>query len=168
MCMSMWKPVAFVRWTRVSRCQHLDCCNLFPFLMELDKVSLWIFLRVCPKVLELIMVVVDRLTKYSHFLPLSNPSVEQVFLDQVYKLHGLPSSIITDREGPDIYQFLLEVLIRGGQTAHGYGISPAIWRPNSACSSMHFNILEAHDLTTTKEMGKMDTLGRVVVQYKLP
>jgi hypothetical protein len=72
------------------------------------------------------MVVVDRLTKYSHFLPLSNPSVEQVFLDQVYKLHGLPSSIITDREGPDIYQFLLEVLIRGGQTAHGYGISPAI------------------------------------------
>jgi len=33
---------------------------------------------------------------------------------------------------------------------------------------MHFNILEAHDLTTTKEMGKMDTLGRVVVQYKLP
>ena len=41
MCMSMLKPVAFVR--KVSRCQHLDCCNLFPFLMELGKVSLWIF-----------------------------------------------------------------------------------------------------------------------------
>jgi hypothetical protein len=51
---------------------------------------------------EVIMVVVDRFTKYSHFIPLSHPyraaDVAQSFLDHVYKLHGLPSSLITDRD----------------------------------------------------------------------
>nr|GEX99419.1 retrotransposon-related protein [Tanacetum cinerariifolium] len=39
-------------------------------------------------------VVVDRLSKYAHFMALSHPytssSVAQVFLDTVYKIHGLP------------------------------------------------------------------------------
>lgn len=51
---------------------------------------------------EVIMVVVDRLTKYAHFLPLSHPytalTVAQAFLENVYKHHGLPTSIITDRD----------------------------------------------------------------------
>lgn len=51
---------------------------------------------------EVIMVVVDRFTKYSHFIPLSHPyraaDVAQSFLDHVYKLYGLPSSLITDRD----------------------------------------------------------------------
>jgi len=44
-------------------------------------------------------VVVYRLTKYGHFIPLSHPfsasTVAQVFLDHIYKLHGLPTSRIT-------------------------------------------------------------------------
>ncbi|GJX87225.1 retrotransposon-related protein [Tanacetum coccineum] len=49
-----------------------------------------------------IMVVVDRLTKYRHFMALSHPftvmQVAQVFLDNVYKLHGLPKVIVSDRD----------------------------------------------------------------------
>ncbi|GJZ18529.1 retrotransposable element Tf2 [Tanacetum coccineum] len=49
-----------------------------------------------------IMVVVDRLTKYSHFMTLSHPftaiQVALVFLDNVYKLHGLPKVIVSDRD----------------------------------------------------------------------
>ncbi|KAL0355759.1 UNVERIFIED_CONTAM: Transposon Ty3-G Gag-Pol polyprotein [Sesamum radiatum] len=48
------------------------------------------------------MVVVDRLTKYAHFLALTHPfSAEilaRVFMDQVYKLHRLPVNIVSDRD----------------------------------------------------------------------
>jgi hypothetical protein len=51
---------------------------------------------------SVILVVVDRFTKYSHFFPLKHPysaaSVAQVFLDNIVKLHGIPQSIISDRD----------------------------------------------------------------------
>lgn len=47
-----------------------------------------------------ILVMVDRLTKYGEFIPLKHPysaqEVVEVFLKEVYKLHGLPQSIMTD------------------------------------------------------------------------
>jgi hypothetical protein len=49
-----------------------------------------------------ILVVVDKLTMYGHFLALKHPftalSVAKLFLAHVYKLHGLPQSIISDRD----------------------------------------------------------------------
>ncbi|GAA0164062.1 hypothetical protein LIER_39712 [Lithospermum erythrorhizon] len=49
-----------------------------------------------------ILVVVDRFTKYSHFMALSHPfttlTVAQLFLDHVYRLHGMPTHIISDRD----------------------------------------------------------------------
>lgn len=49
-----------------------------------------------------IPVVVDKFSKYGHFIPLLHPftaaKVARVFLDNIYKLHGLPSNIISDRD----------------------------------------------------------------------
>lgn len=49
-----------------------------------------------------IMVIVDKLSKYAHFLPLSHPftalQVAQLYFDQIYRLHGLPKAIISDRD----------------------------------------------------------------------
>jgi IS30 family transposase len=50
---------------------------------------------------DVILVVVDRLTKYAHFLPLSLPftaqQVSQIFMDNIHKLHGMPKVIVSDR-----------------------------------------------------------------------
>jgi len=47
-------------------------------------------------------VVVDRFSKYAHFIPLSHPfsapQVAQAFFDNIYRLHGLPTHIISDRD----------------------------------------------------------------------
>lgn len=51
---------------------------------------------------SVILVVVDRLTKFAHFIPVKHPysaaSIAQLFMDNVVKLHGLPGSIIIDRD----------------------------------------------------------------------
>jgi len=48
------------------------------------------------------MVVVDKFSKYAHFLPLSHPftalQVVQLYLNHIDKLHGLPTAIISDRD----------------------------------------------------------------------
>jgi transposase InsO family protein len=49
-----------------------------------------------------ILVVVDKFSKYSHFLALAHPftavKVARLFLDQVYRLHGMPFTIVSDRD----------------------------------------------------------------------
>jgi len=51
---------------------------------------------------SVIMVVVDRLSKAAHFVALAHPysalTVAQAFLDNVYKHHGCPTSIVSDRD----------------------------------------------------------------------
>jgi hypothetical protein len=51
---------------------------------------------------EVILVVVDRMTKMAHFIALPHPytaqSVAEAFITNVFKLHGPPASIITDRD----------------------------------------------------------------------
>jgi hypothetical protein len=49
-----------------------------------------------------ILVVVDSFTKYAHFIPLRHPfttaGVAKIFMNNIYKLHGMLLSIISDRD----------------------------------------------------------------------
>ena len=62
---------------------------------------------------SVIMVVVDFLSKYVHFCALQHPFttsiVAQIFMDQVFKLHGMPHSIVSDRDPNFTSNFLQEL-----------------------------------------------------------
>lgn len=49
-----------------------------------------------------IMVIMDHLCKYAHFFPLAHPykaiNVAQLFIDNIFKLHDMPSTIINDHD----------------------------------------------------------------------
>ena len=51
---------------------------------------------------SVILVMVDRFTKYAHFIPLKHPYtaaiVARAVFDNVIKLHGLPQTIVSDRD----------------------------------------------------------------------
>jgi len=62
---------------------------------------------------DLILVVVDRLTKIVHFIPTTEKTsaegLARLFRDNMWKLHGLPESIISDR-GPQFVAGLIRKL----------------------------------------------------------
>ena len=64
------------------------------------------------------MVVVDRLSKSAHFLTLSHPftakTVAEKFVEGVFKLHGMPNSIISDRDPIFISNFWKEFFTMSG------------------------------------------------------
>ncbi|KAE8733313.1 hypothetical protein F3Y22_tig00001349pilonHSYRG00080 [Hibiscus syriacus] len=61
-----------------------------------------------------ILVVVEKFTKYNHFLALSHPysaaDVAKLYLDIVYKLHGQPKMAISDRDETFISLFWRELM----------------------------------------------------------
>lgn len=62
---------------------------------------------------DTILVVVDRLTKYAHFLALARSynakDVVAVFLKEIVKLQGFPTSIVSDRDRVFIRSFWSEL-----------------------------------------------------------
>jgi len=61
-----------------------------------------------------IWVVVDRFSKMAHFIPLSTDTpikeIANIFLREIWRLHGLPSSVISDRDSRFQSKFWLEVM----------------------------------------------------------
>jgi hypothetical protein len=71
---------------------------------------------------SVIMVVVDHLSKYSHFYALQHPftasMVAQLFMDQVFKLHGMSHSIVYDRDLTFTSNFWQELFKLQGTQLH--------------------------------------------------
>lgn len=61
-----------------------------------------------------IMTVVDRFSKMCHYIPckktMTSKQFASLFVQEVFRLHGIPESIISDRDNP-LYILLLAVLV---------------------------------------------------------
>jgi IS30 family transposase len=68
------------------------------------------------------MVVIDRLSRYAHFCALQHPfktsTMAQLFMDQVFKLHGIPHSIVSDRDPTFTNNFWQELFKLQGTQFH--------------------------------------------------
>ena len=78
---------------------------------------------------SVIMVVVDRLTKYAHFCVLSHPfkasTVATTFMDRIQKLHGSPRVIVSDGDPIFTGNFWTELFsCLGTQLAHSSSYHP--------------------------------------------
>ncbi|CAM8968817.1 unnamed protein product [Rhodiola kirilowii] len=68
----------------------------------------------------IIWVIVDRLTKYSHFVPLTSGftaiTLASAFVQEIARLHGFPKDIISDRDPLFMSQFWQELFRLQGTT----------------------------------------------------
>ena len=47
------------------------------------------------------MVVVDKLTKAAHFIPVKSTQTDdiaKIFMKEIFKLHGFPKAMVSDRD----------------------------------------------------------------------
>jgi hypothetical protein len=100
----------WVRSCAVCQCNKTDALRPAGLLQPLEVPSqVWAdismdFIEGLPKVggKSVILTVVDRFSKYAHFIALSHPyiaaSVARAFFDGIIRLHGFPSSIVSDRD----------------------------------------------------------------------
>ena len=71
---------------------------------------------------SVILVVVDRLYKYAHFCPLNHPftarTVAEVYVSHIAKLHGMPRTIVSDRDKVLLSNFWREFFALQGTVLH--------------------------------------------------
>ncbi|KAA3479461.1 Transposon Ty3-G Gag-Pol polyprotein [Gossypium australe] len=71
---------------------------------------------------SVILVVVDRLTKYGHFIALSHPftivTIAQLFMENVYKLHGMSDLVVSNMGKVFINTFWQDLFRKIGTRLH--------------------------------------------------
>jgi len=82
------------------------------------------FIEELPRVGDkyVILTVVDRFSKYCHFIPLAHPytaeSVARAFFAEIVRLHGVPQSMVSDRDSIFTSAFWRELMRLTGTKLH--------------------------------------------------
>jgi hypothetical protein len=117
------------------------------------------------------LTVVDRFSKYAHFLPLGHPytatSVARVFFDGVVRLHGIPSSIVSDRDPVFMSQFWRELFALSG-AQHVIGVPPSEQQVVRGDQQSHYHVPSVPRGGSATQLATMAAMGRVLLQLNLP
>jgi hypothetical protein len=90
-----------------NKTEHLHSAGLLqplPIPSEVWSDIAMDFIEGFPKVggKSVVLTVVDRFSKYAHFIPLSHlysaSSVARAFFENIVRLHGVPCSIVSDQD----------------------------------------------------------------------
>ena len=124
------------------------------------------FIEAFPKIggKSVILTVVDRLSKYAHFIPLAHPysatMVAHKFFSEIVRLHGLPKSIV--RQGCRLHQQIM------AGTTDDISLPPSIRWPIRDRQQNHHYVPALLDRRQTQRMDQMASLGRILLQHCLP
>jgi len=97
--------------------RHKKCGKLVPLEIPLrpwEQISMD-FITDIPniKAYNQCLVIVDRFTNMAHFIPLKNRKVKElalIFVREVWRLHGLPKRVVSDRDTAFMSSFWSEVM----------------------------------------------------------
>lgn len=116
---------------------------------------------------SVLLVVVDRLSKYGHFIALLHPysakTVVEAFVKEVVWLHDMPQSIVSDRDPIFTSQFWVEYFRLQGSTLRMSSTSTCRLtnrRRFSTTAWRHFTLLQKCQANT---MAAVASLGQVLV-----
>ena len=94
-------------------CQHVKAEHQVPLgLLNLIPIPQWTWDNIAMDCIsslpltqmkhDVIGVIIDRLTKSAHFVPIlmdySMDQLAELYVDEIVKLHGVPLSIVSDRD----------------------------------------------------------------------
>jgi hypothetical protein len=154
-------PVVSLRFS-ITKVEHKHHAGLLQPLQILEWKCETIsmdFISGLPKTIkkhDAIIVVVDELSKVAHFIPIKYTfktiGVANVFIKEIFKLHGLPKTIVSDRDAkftPSFWKILFVGL--GTQLAFRMAHHPQIDGQNERVNRVLEDMRRMHVMHQTRQ-----------------
>lgn len=156
------------RETSMTPAHQPSYCSHCRFTQVWEDVSLD-FINGLPKSFgkNSIMVVVDRrlgnMLTFSLWHTHTQSRNSLLYVSKVSKLHGMPQSITSNWE--NFYKPILAKIFQDTRhpTQHEHGLSPPVIRTDRHSESLFQNVSQVHDQPEAKAVGKLPSLGRILV-----
>lgn len=131
------------------------------------------FVEALPRVRgkSVILTVVDRFSKYCHFIPLAHPysaePVAQAFFTDIVRLHGVPQSLVSDHDPVFTSPFWRELMRLLGTKLHMTTPFHPKSDGQSEAANSHHHVSALHDWRSPSAAAQVAHMGGVCFQHCL-